>query len=206
MTPPQLQDAIALFNQGLQQLQAGNYSAALADFDTALAISPNNPSIWEKRALALQNLGRYAAALASNKIALSFYSNNIELFRADVWFDLGYEQAIEGDILGALACFDKALELKPDDQEALYNGALALYNLGRIEAAVACFDKALELKPDDQEALYSRGIALYDLGKFEEAVACFDKALELKPDDYKAWHNRMLALFNLGRLEEAIAP
>ena len=171
MTPPQLQDAIALFNQGLQQLQAGNYSAALADFDTALAISPNNPNIWEKRALVLQNLGRYAAALASNKIALSFYSNNIELFSADVWFDLGYEQAIEGDILGALACFDKALELKPDDQEALYSRGIALYDLGRFEEAVACFDKALELKPDDYKAWHNRMLALFNLGRLEEAIA-----------------------------------
>jgi tetratricopeptide (TPR) repeat protein len=206
MTPPQPQDAVALFNQGLQQLQVSNYRAALVHFDSALAVSPKNPNIWEKRTLALQYLGRYTSAIASNKIALSLYSNSIDLVSPDEWFDLGYQQAIEGDVLGAIASFDKALEIEPDDAEAWYNRALALYNLGRIEEAATSFDKAVKLKPDDAEAWYSQGITLCDLGQFEEAVVSFDKALEIKPDDYQAWHNRTLALYNLGRLEGAIAP
>ncbi len=80
MTPPQPQDAVTLFNLGLQQLQAGNYSDALTYFDRALAINPDDPNIWEKRASALQNLGNYAAALASSTIALSFYAGDIKFF------------------------------------------------------------------------------------------------------------------------------
>lgn len=63
MTLPQ--DAVTLFTQGIEQLQAGNYTAALTYFDSALAINPDDPNIWEKRASALYNLGQIKEAIAS---------------------------------------------------------------------------------------------------------------------------------------------
>ncbi|HEY9795082.1 MAG TPA: tetratricopeptide repeat protein [Leptolyngbyaceae cyanobacterium] len=205
MTPPQPQDTLTLFNQGLQQLQAGNYSAALTYFDSALAINPNDPNIWEKRASALQNLGNYAAAIASNTIALSFYSGDIKFFDAEAWCDQGNQQAMAGDFVGAIASYDKALQFKPDDYEAWHNRGTALYHLGQFEQAIASYDKALEIKPDYHLAWNNRGNALVELGQFEEALASYDKALQFKPDYHEAWYNRGLALGKLGQLEEAIA-
>jgi Flp pilus assembly protein TadD len=52
--------------------------------------------------------------------------------------DLGrYEQAI--------ASFDKAVKIKPDDHSAWYNKGIALEKLGRYEQAIASFDKAVKL-------------------------------------------------------------
>jgi tetratricopeptide (TPR) repeat protein len=105
----------------------------------------------------------------------------------------------------AIASYDKALEFKPDKDEAWYNRGIALGNLGRLEDAIASYDKALEIKPDYHEAWYNRGIALRNLGRLEDAIASYDKALEFKPDKHEAWYNRGIALDDLGRLEEAIA-
>ena len=55
-------------------------------------MNPDDPNIWEKRALALQNLGNYAAAIDSNNIALSFYSGEIKLFDPEALFNQGYQQ------------------------------------------------------------------------------------------------------------------
>jgi tetratricopeptide (TPR) repeat protein len=43
----------------------------------------------------------------------------------------------------AIACFDKALEIKPDLHAAWNNRGYALGNLGRLEEAIASYDKAL---------------------------------------------------------------
>lgn len=67
MPQPETQDAKTFFNQGFQQLQAGNYEAALTSFKNALALDPNNPKTWEQRGIALQNLGRYVEAIAALK-------------------------------------------------------------------------------------------------------------------------------------------
>jgi tetratricopeptide (TPR) repeat protein len=113
-------------------------------------------------------------------------------------YDLGrYEEAV--------ASYDKAIEIKPDDEEAWNNRGIALRNLGRYEEAVASYDKALEIKPDFETAWNNRGNALRNLGRYEEAVASYDKAIEIKPDDEEAWNNRGNALMNLGRYEEAVA-
>ena len=203
MTPPQ--DAVTLFNQGIEQLQAGNYTAALTYFDRALAINPDDPNIWEKRGSALQNLGNYAAAIASNTIALSFYSGDIKLFDAEAWFNQGYQQYMAEDFVGAIASYDKALQFKPDYYDAWNNRGNTLVELGQLEQAIASYDKAIQIKPDSHEAWHNRGNALADLGQLEEVIASFDKALQFKPDCHEDWYNRGVALAKLGQLEEAIA-
>ncbi len=104
----------------------------------------------------------------------------------------------------AIASYDKAIEIKPDDHEAWYNRGISLDDLGRNEEAIGSFDKAIEIKPDDHEAWYGRGVSLYALGRNEEAIASYDKAIEFKPDDHEAWYGRGFSLDALGRKEEAI--
>ncbi|MCZ8118700.1 MAG: CHAT domain-containing tetratricopeptide repeat protein [Microcystis sp. LE18-22.4A] len=124
---------------------------------------------------------------------------------AAFWFEQGNQKVINGDFLGAIASYDKALEFKPDDHEAWYNRGVALANLGRWAEVIASYDRALEIKPDFHLAWYNRGVALGNLGRLEEAIASYDRALEIKPDKHEAWNNRGVALGNLGRLEEEIA-
>ncbi len=124
---------------------------------------------------------------------------------AEFWFEQGYQKAINGDFIGAIASWDRALEIKPDYHEAWGNRGVALHNLGRFEEVIASYDKALEIKPDLHQAWYNRGVALADLGRWAEAIASWDQALEIKPDKHEAWNNRGIALGNLGRFEQAIA-
>jgi len=124
---------------------------------------------------------------------------------AKAWFYRGNEQNRKGDLEGALASFDKALEIKPDYHEAWYNRGITLGNLGRLEEAIASYEKALEFNPDDHQALFGSGFTQFYLGRLEEAIASFDKALKFKPNYHEAWYKRGNALGYLGRLEEAIA-
>ena len=48
----------------------------------------------------------------------------------------------------AIACYDKALTLKPDYAEGWSNKGIVLKELKWYEEAIACYDKALTLKPD----------------------------------------------------------
>jgi tetratricopeptide (TPR) repeat protein len=125
--------------------------------------------------------------------------------KVSLLFELGNLLYTVKEYEAAIASYDKALEIKPDDHEAWYSRGIALDDLGRNEETIASFDKALEIKPDYHQAWYSRGYALVELGRYEKAIASFDKALEIKPDDHLAWNNRGYALGNLGRNEEAIA-
>jgi CHAT domain-containing protein len=89
---------------------------------------------------------------------------------AEAWCDRGNEQYNLGDFEGAIAFWDKALEIKPDYHEAWYNRGIALGNLGRVEKAIASYDKALEIKPDVHKAWMNRSIAVKNAPRHNQAV------------------------------------
>ena len=82
----------------------------------------------------------------------------------------------------AIAAYDAALSIQPDDHQALNNKGFALYESGRYEEAIAAYDAALSIQPDYHQALNNKGIALDDLGRYEEAIAAYDAALSIQPD------------------------
>src|SRR5690348_16236411 len=53
----------------------------------------------------------------------------------------------------ALACYDRALAIHPDNSLALYNHASLLFSLGRFAEAVTEFERALAASPGYPDAL-----------------------------------------------------
>ncbi|MBD2356409.1 tetratricopeptide repeat protein [Tolypothrix sp. FACHB-123] len=125
--------------------------------------------------------------------------------RAQAWFYQGLQQARTGDLAGAIASYNAAIEIKPDAYEYWFNRALTLFHLENFAEAIASYDRAIELKPDFHKAWYNRGGILGELGEFEAAVTSFEQVIALKPDFPEAWSSRGLALMKLGQLWEAIA-
>ena len=105
----------------------------------------------------------------------------------------------------ALADFNRAIELKPDDAWVLTRRAKTYRLLGRYEEALADFNRAIELKPDDAWAIVSRGQTYLAQFRYEEALADFNRAIELKPDYVWAIWNRGQTYRLLDRYEEALA-
>lgn len=121
------------------------------------------------------------------------------------WFYQGLQQAKTGDLLGAIAYYDQAIEFQPDVYEYWFNRGLTLFHLEYFAEAIANYDQAIQLKPDFYKAWYLRGGILGELGQFDDAIASFDNAIKIKPDYPAAWSSRGLALLKLGLLWEAIS-
>ena len=96
--------------------------------------------------------------------------------------NLGLALADAGRTSEAIAQYEEALRLKPDDAEAHYNLGSALAKTGRTSEAIAQFEEALRLTPAFAEAHYNLGMALAKTGRTSEAIAQFEEALRLKPD------------------------
>jgi tetratricopeptide (TPR) repeat protein len=105
----------------------------------------------------------------------------------------------------AIAMYDKAITLKPDNASYYYNKGIALRNLIRYIEAIAMYDKAIALKPEDARYYYNKGRALGSLNRYEEAIAMYDRAIALKPDYALAYNNKGSALRKLQRYDEAVA-
>ncbi|HAC63794.1 MAG TPA: hypothetical protein DCF68_09705, partial [Cyanothece sp. UBA12306] len=70
-----------------------------------------------------------------------------ESTKVDLLFEMGLLYAANINYQEAIEAWNKALEIKPDYDEAWNNRGIALGNLGRYEEAIASYDQALEIKP-----------------------------------------------------------
>ncbi|MEH2063303.1 MAG: tetratricopeptide repeat protein [Nostoc sp.] len=153
----------------------------------------------------VQQLASNLAVQSSNSAGIIERHNDNPITHAQGWFYQGLSQAKTGDLLGAIASYDQAIELQPEFSEYWFNRGLTLFHLERFEEAIASYETATQLKPDFYKAWYNRGGTLGELGYFEEAIASFDKAIEIKADYQEAWSSKGLALLKLGWLPEAIS-
>ena len=78
------------------------------------------------------------------------------------------------DFEAAIALFDDAVKLMPDDADAWACRGLTLGHLKRYAESIESFERAAQLNPKDVRIWLNRGIALSEWGKQEEAIASFD--------------------------------
>ena len=135
----------------------------------------------------------------------TYLAENLDLERsADLLFDQGNILLVNEEYEEAIASYERAVEINPDDQDAWYGLGYALGNLGRYEEAIASYERAVEINPDKEKAWYNRGIALGNLGRYEEAIASYERAVEINPDYQDAWYNKACAYALQDKIDLAI--
>ena len=110
-----------------------------------------------------------------------------------------------GRLTEALHALDRALNILPDNVEALVERAGVLADLNRSSQARADAERALRLSPGHAMALNNRGIARAQLGRPDAALEDFDAALVQAPGLLAALSNKSATLAELGRQDEALA-
>jgi tetratricopeptide (TPR) repeat protein len=90
-----------------------------------------------------------------------------------------------GDYARAIADFDSAIVLAPDDAVLHLNRGAAKIHDGRPTDAIADYDAAIRIRPDWHLPYFNRAVALTDLGQRAAALKDYERAIRLKPDD--AW-------------------
>ena len=83
----------------------------------------------------------------------------------------------------AIKCYDKAIEIDPDNSVVWNNKGLALSSLGKYDEAIKCYDKVIEIDPNDADAWNNKGLALSSLGNDDEAKKCYARSKELGYDN-----------------------
>lgn len=114
----------------------------------------------------------------------------------------------------ALNCYEKSIEMCPQNAEAWNGKGFALEGLGRNAEAEVAFDKAIKINPQYAEFWYNKSEALKNQGKHDEAIKCFDnvtkaldEAIKSGLDDallISAFTFKGLALNNMGKYDESI--
>jgi tetratricopeptide (TPR) repeat protein len=120
-------------------------------------------------------------------------------------FDVASELGQKNEYNAAIAKWNEALALSPDDAKAHSNLGVLLETVGRTGDAMAQYRKAMESEPDYPDGYTNLGIALARAGKLDDAIPYLERAAQLSPWDAKAHSNLGAALAERGRTGEAIA-
>ena len=118
--------------------------------------------------------------------------------------NLGNALLENGNIDDAMAQYQKALQIKPDDPDANVSFGYGLIQKQKLDDAILHFQRALAAKPNYPQAYNDLGNVFAQKGKTDEAIALLQKALQIKPDYAEACYNLANAFFEKGARDEAI--
>lgn len=108
--------------------------------------------------------------------------------------DLGTAYFDDGDTLGSVSLFQRAIALEPGYGRAHFNLGAAYLDLKRPEEALREFRIAQQLLPTFAPAYDGSGNALSQQGKVDEAILNYRKAVEVNPDYARGRQNLRAAL------------
>lgn len=110
---------------------------------------------------------------------------------------MGHFKARLGETPHAIAYYQKALELQPDNPELIRTVALAFMFEGRYKQSTQLFQKLLQINPNDPDAWAGLGYIAMQKRRFDQAERYFAEALKIDPKHT----NSLIYLGNLRTLQ-----
>ncbi len=98
----------------------------------------------------------------------------------------GVEARQEQRFEDAIAAFEKAAELQPDNADVFVQLGFSQLGAGLLESAQASFTRALDLAPDYQDARYGLALIAFRQGNLDEAARLISTVTEAQPDNQEA--------------------
>ena len=208
--------AFAWYYRGLALRKIGRLETALASFDRALRINPDDSQATAERCGILAELDHpNAANECGSQTAVDAYDRALATNPNDaaLWLQQGLasEQlgAQPGAYQRALTAYSRAVELNPKSSLALARRCGVLNQLENYQAALESCEQAFQGDGNWGESglIYGwnqQSIALAGLGKPEEALAAADRAIAIDVNYAPAWNSRAVMLWQLGQNQAAI--
>lgn len=104
----------------------------------------------------------------------------------------------------AMEYFDRAIRLRSDYADALYNRGLCFQRRGQIEAAIVDFSRAVKADPHAPILRLKRAECLQQKGRWRQAIEDYDRASLLESNSASLYYNRGFCWQNLGDLRSAV--
>ncbi len=123
---------------------------------------------------------------------------------ASVSMEAGNQLFETGEFPAALAQFEAAVAVAPDDAQARNNLGQTLVRLEQRNEALPHFEEAVRLDPERWAYHFNLAHTLGDLGWWNRAAARYRRAAELFPEDYATRYNLGRALHEWGDYRAAV--
>jgi tetratricopeptide (TPR) repeat protein len=110
-------------------------------------------------------LSKYGQAEAAFRQALALSKNALP----EAWSNLGQILQQQGRLSEAVAAYDKAVVIQPDNPSFCLNLAMGLQATGDFERALSRCDQAILLEPSLDRALVGKADILQKMGRYQES-------------------------------------
>ena len=190
--------AYLIFRLGSYLGALRRYPEAIALFNQALTLSPDDPTVLQALSLAKARRGDLAGSAATAQRLYNRSPRNRDialLYATRLQADKQDEKAIE--------VYRAILDFAPDDALTLNNLAYLLAEHGHLKEAIRHATRAVQLADNNGRVLDTLGWVRYRQGRHAEALKTFNRAIKLTPDAASIHYHKGLALAGLGREDEA---
>lgn len=116
----------------------------------------------------------------------------------DATINTATSQFNDGDYIGAIATFTRAIEADPENVPALVGRGAAHYQIGNYSNARIDLERAVSLDPSEEVAYYNLGLLEAVEGNHEAAVSNFESAISLADSYADAHYQRGRSLYFTG--------
>lgn len=190
-------DAAMHYLKALLLSHQGEHEQALAEFEAALELDPQSSFMYQQAAELALETGRTdkALGLAERFVGLSTGNPSAHLL-------LGNVRWARGDGLGAQEAFEKTIELRPGDKEALFalGSLLSSQSPGK---AKDYFTQYLATNPENaSEAEFQIALLEQRAGRPEAAAEHLKSSIRFDPDNMQARH-ALAQVYEVSRDTEA---
>jgi tetratricopeptide (TPR) repeat protein len=188
------------YARGSALLDKRDCDGALADFDAAVRLKPNEAAYHGGRGLVFYSCKRdFGQALAAFSQVVRLTPND-----AAAWDIRSNCKKLLGDLDGAIA--DDTMAIRLDPKTAMYRGnrAIAYQEKGDRINALADFNFEVQMSPASAPAIGNRGLFFLKIGETDLAIADFSTAVTLAPNYSKPYANRAEAFRMKGDLDRSL--
>jgi tetratricopeptide (TPR) repeat protein len=153
------------------------------------------------------------AAMTGCAPLLADLSASLNQDSAHNYYRKGLYYGKNGDYAKALACFQQAVRLKPDYEQAYFFCALSLFSLNRFSESLQYAKKAVEINPNSHDAYLMIANCHFALKQYKEYIPVAERLLQSDPiagkdllynDKVPVYEGIGLCYGNLGNYPEAI--
>lgn len=196
-------DALGDFHYAL-----GRFPQAIAAYGEAVKRDPDDPGAYLDLGAAKYLNGDFAGTEAAWRKSLSLDGNQPTLV-----YNMGTVFFFEKRFDDALEMYQRATEIKPDDQIAWgaigdayrFIGGKQSESVAAYETAIDLAERMFQVNPKNVEVASALGRLYATTNRPDKANEFLDIALAIGSEDMYMWYDRSLTYLALGRIDEAFA-
>lgn len=192
------------FTRALEEAKNGNNADAMDYLAKEVRENPNNGYAHMTMAILQADAENYNDAMTSINLAIKKLPKKDKEYTGRAYASRAHLYAIAGDTITALADFDKAIRINPDDEDVQEALGQMLYELKRYDEADNAYRRIMAINPTSVMGYMGLGRDAYAKGNYEESIRQYDNVIRMYDDYSSGYAFRAESYLKLGKYLEAI--